>query len=234
MPRRAKDDPAAPDLNVDRLVSVAIELIDAEGLDTFSLRGLARRLGAGNMSVYYYVEDRDHLLALVLDEILGSVSLKRLPDDPLDAVATISKRFVAAFAAHPGTIPLFALQPIYSIGPHGLALFDHLVGLLRRAGLPNDTVAHTTVALVEYLCGHLIGHLPQTRHPHQDHARAVDDILASLPDGAAPNIRALGPELRHAVSTLQPNVGINLILAGLRTHRDAQSGDAQSGHDPSP
>ena len=218
MPRRAKDDPDAPELNVDRLVRVAIELIDADGLDSFSLRGLARRLGAGNMSVYYYVKDRDHLLALVLDEVLGSINLKRLPDDPLDAVATISRRFVAAFSAHPGTIPLFALQPIYSIGPHGLRLFDHLVGLLRRAGLPDDAVANTTVALFEYLCGHLIGHLPQTRD--HDHGRTVDDILAALPPGAAPNLRALGSELRQAVSTLQPNAGISLLLAGVRSATD--------------
>ena len=216
MPRRAKDDPAAPELSLERLVSVTIELIDADGLDDFSLRGLARRLGAGNMSIYYYVRDRDHLLALVLDEILGSIRLTRLPKDPLDAVATIARRFVAAFAAHPGTIPLFALRPIYSIGPNGLRLFDQLVGLLRRAGLPDATVAHTTVALVEYLCGHLVGHLPQTRHPHHDHAGTVDDVLASLPDGAAPNIRALGPELRRAASSLQPDVGITLLLAGVR------------------
>jgi AcrR family transcriptional regulator len=221
MPRRAKNDPTAPELNLERLVRVAIELIDADGLDNFSLRGLARRLGAGNMSVYHYVNDRDHLLALVLDEILGSVKLKRLPDDPLDAVATISKRFVAAFAAHPATIPLFALQPIYSIGPNGLALFDHLVGLLRRAKLSDDTVAHTTVALFEYLCGHLIGHLPQTQHPDQGHAKTVDDIITSLPPEIAPNIQALGPELRRAASTLQPNAGINLILSSLRALQDS-------------
>lgn len=214
MPRRPKNDPAAPDLSVDRLVQVAIDLIDADGLDNFGLRRLARELGAGNMSVYHYVEDRDHLLALVLDEVLGSISLERLPADPLDAVATISRRFVAAFVAHPGTIPLFVLRPIYSIGPHGLRLFDHLVGLLARAGLPDRAVAETTVALSEYLCGHLIGHLPQTRD--HDHAVTLDELIPTLPPGAAPNIRAYGPELRRAVSTSQPDAGIELLLAGLR------------------
>ncbi len=215
MARRPKNDPDAPELNLERIVRVAIELIDANGLDDFSLRALARKLGAGNMSVYHYVQDRDHLLALVLDEILGSVSLKRLPKDPLTALATLSKRFVAAFAEHPGTIPLFVLQPIYSIGPNALNLFDHMVGLLRQAGLPDVTVAQTTMALFEYLCGHLIGHLPQVRHPQNDHGAMVDDILASLPHGVAPNIRALGPELRRAASTLEPSVGISLLLAGL-------------------
>jgi AcrR family transcriptional regulator len=73
MPRRPKDDPTAPELDRARIVRAAIDLIDVGGLDDFSLRAVARRLGAGNMSVYHYVKDRDELLALVLDEVLGTI-----------------------------------------------------------------------------------------------------------------------------------------------------------------
>lgn len=215
MARRRKDDPGAPELSHQRIVSAAIELIDLHGLEAFSLRGLARHIEAGNMSVYYYVKDRDALLAMVLDEILGSISLKRLPADPIDALATLSQRFVTAFVNHPGTIPLFVLRPLYSIGPHGQQLFDRFVGLLRETGVADRTVADTTVALIEYLCGHLIGHLPQVRHPHDNHGATVDEMLQALPDGAAPNLRAIGPALRRAVEDLRPTAGITLILSGL-------------------
>jgi AcrR family transcriptional regulator len=221
MARRSKSDPDAPDLSVERIVGAAIELLDESGVEAFSLRAVARHLGASNMSLYYYVKDRDELLALVLDDILRSVNLRRLPDDPFDALAVLSKRFVAAFVAHPGTIPLFALRPLYSIGPHAVAVFDRFVGLLRAAELPDDTVADATVALIEYLCGHLIGHLPEVQHPASNHGATVDELLDTLPDGAAPNIRAVGPHLRRAASTLEPSVGINLFLAGLT----AQTGD---------
>jgi AcrR family transcriptional regulator len=218
MARRAKNDPDAPELSIDTIVNAAIEVIDNDGLDAFSLRALARHLGAGNMSLYYYVKDRDALLTLVLDEVIGSVSLKRLPNDPLDALATLAKRFVAAFAEHPGTIPLFVLQPIYSVGPRSVAFFDRFVGLLRDVALPDDVIADTTIALIDYLCGHLISRLPQLRHGHEGDGATADDIIGSIPRDAAPNIHALAPALRRAADTSQPAAGIMLILAGVRTH----------------
>ena len=224
MARRSKTDPNAPELSVDRIVRGAIDLLDEVGVDEFSVRALARHLGASNMSLYYYVKDRDELLELALDEVLGSVNLRRLPAVPVEALAVLSKRFVAAFAAHPGTIPLFVLRPLYSIGPHALAVFDRFVGLLRAADLPDATVADATVALIEYLCGHLIGHLPQVRQPGRTHGATVEELLASLPEGASPNIRAVAPHLRRAASTLNPSVGINLFLAGLV----AQSGNTRA------
>lgn len=217
MARRAKDDPDAPELSLTKIVGAAVELIDADGLDAFSLRALARHIGAGNMSLYHYVKDREELLTLVLDEIFGTIRVQPLPDDPVDALATLSERFVTAFTQHAGTIPLFVLQPIYSVGPNAIVVFDRFVGLLRDTGLPDDTVADATIALVEYLCGHLTGHLPRVRLHHANHS-TIDEVLGAIPEGAAPNIRAVGPSLRRAANTHQPTAGINLILDGLRTH----------------
>lgn len=216
MARRAKDDPDAPDLSLTKIVGAAVELIDADGLDAFSLRALARHIGAGNMSIYHYVRDREELLTLVLDEVFGTIRVQQLPDDPMDALATLAARFVAAFTQHDGTIPLFVLQPVYSVGPNAIVVFDRFVGLLRATGLPDDTVADATIVLIEYLCGHLTGHLPQVRQ-HANHS-TIDEVLEAIPDGTAPNIRAVGPNLRRAANTLQPTAGIDLILDGLRTH----------------
>jgi AcrR family transcriptional regulator len=212
---RPKNDPDAPELERASIVGAAVELIDEHGLDAFSLRGVARHLGAGNMSIYHYVKDRDELLALVLDETLGTVSLRKLPDEPIEALRVLSTRFVTAFARHPETIPLFVLRPVLSIGPHGAALFDRFVGLLRDLDLSDDTVADTTVALIEYLCGHLVGHLPQVRGAHTGNGDIVDEVLASMADGAAPNIRAIAPALRRAAEDVSPAAGIDLILSGL-------------------
>ena len=217
MARRPKNDPSAPELDRSSIVRASILLIDRDGLESFSLRKLARHLGAGNMSVYYYVKDRDELLALVLDEVLGGIDLGRLPADPIDAVGALARRFVAAFTAHPQTIPLFALHPILRIGPNGARIFDTLIELLQRTELDDYEVADTTVALVEYLCGHLIGHLPQVRQPHETYGAIVDDVLDHLPDGQAPNLEALAPALRRAADDLARMPGVEMILAGIRT-----------------
>lgn len=215
MARRSKHDPDAPELDRASIITTSIELIDRDGLDAFSLRGLARHLGAGNMSLYYYVKDRDELLALVLDDVLGTVNLTRLPSAPIDALGLLAKRFVTAFTTHPNTIPLFALRPIQTIGPHGARLFDKFVEQLRATELSDQQVADTTVALIEYLCGHLIGHLPQVRYPHKSNAAIVDDVLEHLPNGLAPNIQAIAPALRRAADNLTHMPGVALILAGI-------------------
>lgn len=220
MARRPRSDSNTPDLSVDRIVFGAIELLDEAGLDQFSLRALARHLGVSNMSLYYYVKDRDELHVLVLDEVLKSVNLRRLPEDPFSALSLLSKRFVAAFVAHPGTIPLFALRPLYSIGEHSLAVFDRFVGLLRAADLNDEAVANATVTLIEYLCGHLLGHLPEVQHPAINSAVNVDELLATLPEDVAPNIRAVGLHLSRTITTLDPSVGIDLFLDGLISRTD--------------
>ena len=220
MARGLKSESSTIDLSVDRIVFGAIELLDEAGVAQFSMRALARHLGVGNMSLYYYVQDRDELLVLVLDEVLRSVNLRRLPEDPFAALSVLSKRFVAAFLAHPGAIPLFALRPLYSIGEHSLAVFDRFVGLLRAADLTDDAVAKATVTLIEYLCGHLLGHLPEVQHPSINTAATVDELLASLPEDIAPNIRAVGPYLSRTIMTLDPSAGIDLFLDGLISRAD--------------
>lgn len=223
MARRAKSDPDAPEISIDKIVEAAIEIIDSEGLDAFSLRALARHLGAGNMSLYYYVPNREGLLTLVLDEVIGSVSLQRLPSDPVDAVSTLAKRFIIAFADHPETIPLFVLDPVYSIGPRSAAFFDRVVGLLRQLELPDEMIAETTIALIDYLSGHLIGHLPQLRRRHGRGGPTADDVIDSIPADGAPNIKALAPALRQAANMYQPAPGIRLILAAIRLHATPSS-----------
>lgn len=220
MARGPRSESSSPDLSVDRIVVGAIELLDETGVAQFSLRALARHLGVSNMSLYYYVKDRDELLVLVLDEVLRSVNLRRLPEDPFAALSVLSKRFVAAFLAHRGAIPLFALRPLYSIGEHSLAVFDRFVGLLRTADLTDDAAAKATVTLIEYLCGHLLGHLPEVQDPSIDTATKVDELLASLPEAVAPNIRAIAPHLSRTITTLDPSVGIDLFLDGLISRAD--------------
>lgn len=54
-------------LTSERIVRAAIELADAEGLTTLSMRGVAARLHVPTMSIYRHVENRDALLLHMVD-----------------------------------------------------------------------------------------------------------------------------------------------------------------------
>ncbi len=65
----ATDQPA---LTRARLVAAALEVVQEEGIDGLSMRGLADRLGVKAASLYWHVRDRRELLELLADAVLSS------------------------------------------------------------------------------------------------------------------------------------------------------------------
>jgi TetR/AcrR family tetracycline transcriptional repressor len=60
-------------LSRERLVQAALELIQEEGLDGLSMRGLADQLEVKAASLYWHVRDRRELVELLADSILATV-----------------------------------------------------------------------------------------------------------------------------------------------------------------
>ncbi|MEW1613930.1 MULTISPECIES: TetR/AcrR family transcriptional regulator C-terminal domain-containing protein [unclassified Streptomyces] len=60
-----------PGLTLDRIVTSAVAVADAEGLPAVSMRRLSTELGTGTMSLYRYVPGKAELLDLMLDRVLG-------------------------------------------------------------------------------------------------------------------------------------------------------------------
>ena len=82
-----------------RLVSEALGLVQEEGLDALSMRGLADRLNVKAASLYWHVRDRRELLELLAESILETVGPARSRPDwrssVLDAVAALGERVAA-------------------------------------------------------------------------------------------------------------------------------------------
>src|SRR6202041_553797 len=60
-----------PSLSLERIVTEAISLADAEGLAGLSMQHLAERLGCAKMALYRYVPGKSELVALMVDTALG-------------------------------------------------------------------------------------------------------------------------------------------------------------------
>jgi AcrR family transcriptional regulator len=71
------DDEAPASLSRAQLVSAALRLIDEEGLEALSMRGLADRLHVKAASLYWHVRDRRELLELLARSILDGVPAAR-------------------------------------------------------------------------------------------------------------------------------------------------------------
>ena len=50
-----------------RIAAAAVALLDAQGVNGLTMRGLAERLGSGVMSLYWHVDSKEAVFDLALD-----------------------------------------------------------------------------------------------------------------------------------------------------------------------
>ncbi|MCB0876939.1 MAG: helix-turn-helix transcriptional regulator, partial [Solirubrobacterales bacterium] len=102
----------------EEIAAAAIALADAEGFDAVSMRRVAAELGAGTMTLYHYVKNKDELFELVSDAIMGEVLIPdgELSEDWREATAQLARSTFSIFRNHPWTVDL---PPGTEEGPNG-------------------------------------------------------------------------------------------------------------------
>src|SRR2546430_17418946 len=61
-------------LTREQIVSAAIDLLDAEGLEGLNMRALGQRLGSAATAVYWHVGSKDNLIALAADQVWSEIA----------------------------------------------------------------------------------------------------------------------------------------------------------------
>ncbi|GAA1666121.1 GntR family transcriptional regulator [Glycomyces endophyticus] len=135
-PRRAAKDAGPAELTRERVVTEAVAIADAEGLEAVSMRAVAGRCGVAPMSLYRFVEDREELVHLIADGVYGSEPFDVDPSAPWrEQVESIARTLWHLHRAHPwlGRIqPLTRPLPLPSV----VRLGDRMLGALEGLGLP--------------------------------------------------------------------------------------------------
>ncbi|MER5834509.1 TetR/AcrR family transcriptional regulator [Streptomyces sp. NPDC002130] len=148
-------------LDRERITRTTIRLLDADGLAKFSMRRLAGELNVTAMSVYWYVDTKDDLLELALDEVMAEM---RLPDpdsgeDWREQVRALAREYRMLLVRHPWVSTLVGV--FLNIGPHNLAFAGTVQRVVRRTGLPAKRLTSTISAVFQFVYGYgtLEGHL---------------------------------------------------------------------------
>ncbi|QOR71754.1 helix-turn-helix transcriptional regulator [Ruania alkalisoli] len=124
-----------PGHSVDELVHAAVALADHDGITSVTMRALAREVGIAPMSVYTHVPDREALLALMVDHVLGELptaSWGRL--GWRRRVRQVADAHLALLAAHPWLTDADALNRP-SLGPGGVGAYEWELGAFTPLGL---------------------------------------------------------------------------------------------------
>ena len=149
---RRKGSSASPALSRDVIVAAALDLIDMEGLDAFSLRTLAQRLGVYPTAVYWYVPTRNELLAQVVAHILAKVQAPRGRRGWQQALRDLFTSFRAAVAAHPNAAPLIGTA-LVSNTTMDFSFVESVLDTLSRAGLEGPKLVGSYNSVIAALVG---------------------------------------------------------------------------------
>ncbi|GAA2376853.1 TetR/AcrR family transcriptional regulator [Nonomuraea africana] len=151
-PQRQQPQPA---LSRAQIVSEAIQLLDAEGIEALSMRRLGTRLGAAATSLYRHVANKDELIELVVDEVYGEV---RVPpaDDPAgwrQAVGDCARSMRSTILRHPWLTAVLGQVGLVYLGPNMMRTSDRLLAIVRSAGFGAGEADQAISAVVAYVIG---------------------------------------------------------------------------------
>jgi len=167
-------------LTLDLVVSHAVDLADAAGLDAVTIPKVAEAVGCSTMALYRHVSSKDELLILMTDLAAGVPPKNLTSDRWRNGLKAWAEALYAAVSAHPWITQAPISGP--PSGPGHIAWLDAALRTLRETSLrPTDKV--TVVTLIS-------GYVHQAVRLAVDHAAVDDD-----PDGAYQTYAAALAEL---------------------------------------
>lgn len=134
-----------PELSLDRIVSAAIEVADADGLDSLSMRRVADQLGMGTMSLYRHVPGKTELFDLMVDRVSAEAHYDDAPQDWRSRLEQVARVNRTLFERHPWLTTLLPRRP--PLGPGVIAKYDAELHAVEGIGL-TDVEMDSALTLV--------------------------------------------------------------------------------------
>ena len=166
----SKDERRAP-LNRERVLRAAMELADEAGIESLTMRKLARELGVEAMSLYNHVANKGDLVDGIVDLAVEEIDL---PSAERDWDAAIRKCAISAHEAllrHPWACGLAILPTsTRSVRVPRLRYMEWLLRRLREAGFSPELAFHAYHTLDSHIFGFTLWQL--------GHMEGAKDIAA--------------------------------------------------------
>jgi AcrR family transcriptional regulator len=141
-------------LSREAIVTAAIEIADADGLEAVSIRRLATKLDARPMSLYSHIGRKGDLIDLMVDEVMGGAIIPDggpPTDDWREALRQIAQATRESTRAHPWMIAAAFHHPF--LGPNTLRHIDQSLAAVSELPLSPDRKRAVLLAVDTYTLG---------------------------------------------------------------------------------
>jgi AcrR family transcriptional regulator len=210
-----------PALTRDEVLTTALRLIDADGVDALSMRRIGKALDRDPMRLYRFASSKEELLDGVVELVLGELRIPLTEGAHWeDVLRRTAHGFRDIALAHPHVVPLLVTRPLatpLALRPLGtLRPLEQLLELFVSAGFDARGALHAYRLYMGFLQGHVLNELQERVHDPDE----TDDLLRlglhRLPVREFPRIRSLAAELATYDGLQELEEGLDVVLGGLR------------------
>jgi AcrR family transcriptional regulator len=215
-------EPHAP-LSKELVLETAVAFADRHGLESLSMRKLADQLGAGAMSLYYYVPNKEHLIDGMIEIVFSEIEPPSLDLDWKTAMRGRARSTREVLNRHRWAVGL--MEGRMNPGPSSTRVREAILGCLREAGFSIEMTIQAYSVQDAYIYGFALQErsLPfENAEESTEVAEATTQNVAEL----AKNFPYLAEVVAgHVASvgydfTVAFEYGLDLILDALDERRD--------------
>lgn len=198
---------AKPQLNRESIVSTATLLADEEGLEAFSLRGIAKRLEVHVTSLYNYFPTKEAVLAEMMKALVAEAGLPRGEMSWQDWVRRFAHAFRNLAHRHPGAFQIF--QRDSAQGEQAIESLESALAAFRAGGFDLVATSLAFKATNVFVMGLVMDDLARHLHPE------VQTELSGLSAERYPNTHAM---LEAEENSDSFDILLNVLIDGIATN----------------
>lgn len=221
MPDRKIGRPAR--LNRERVIQAALDLADARGIESLTMRNIGRQVGAEAMSLYRHVANKEDVLDGIVDLVYREIEV---PPSAVGWSEAMRRRAIStreALLRHPWAIAL--MESRMRPGPANMRHHDAVLGILFAAGFSSRDATHAYNLLDSYVYGFAIQEEMLPISSELSLAEVGEPMIQLAAADEYSNLHAVGVELlatgfRYADEF---EFGLDLVLDALERWKERAS-----------
>ncbi len=203
-------------LNRERIIEVALQLVDLNSIDGLTMRALAAELGVKPMALYNHFDNKDELLDALVDRVFAELGVPEVGGDWRVEVKKRCLQLREVLRTHGWAVTL--LDSRSQPGPATLTHHDAMLGVLFASGLTWAQVGTAVAMLDSFVYGFVIQELALPVGDPDDFGHLAEGLLAEIPAGEFVSLSAFA-----ASQVLVPGYdfaaeferGLDLLLAAI-------------------
>ena len=136
------------------VLTKALQIVDADGLDALTMRRLGAELGVDPMAVYRHVSDKAALYDGLVESVYAAIEYPPRTGDWSADFPALIRALRTTLLAHPSVVPLLGTRPVNS--PGGFRAMEAALTVLLDAGFSPQDAADAVDCAARLVVGHVL------------------------------------------------------------------------------